>query len=67
MTPKYVQDLMGYKWDLISAGGSTLFGYSRDEKDGDFTVAWGQGCAYGELAFGPGAVSYLFSYLPSSL
>lgn len=60
MTPKYVQDLMGYKWDLISAGGSTLFGYSRGEKDGDFTVAWGQNCTYGELAFGPGAVSCAF-------
>ncbi|KAK4058167.1 hypothetical protein OIO90_000906 [Microbotryomycetes sp. JL221] len=55
MTPKPVQDIMGYQWDLISAGGVTLFASLYGEKEDDFTVAWGQNASYGELAFGPGA------------
>lgn len=65
MTPKLVQDIMGYKWDLISSGGVTLFAHTnarqekaggKENKDGVFTCAWGQSAIYGELAFGPGHV-----------
>ncbi|GAA5958640.1 hypothetical protein JCM21900_004661 [Sporobolomyces salmonicolor] len=56
MTPRVVQDIMGYKWELISAGGVTLFCSAHDPKEGELTVAWGQNAQYGELAFGQGAV-----------
>ncbi|BGP44741.1 hypothetical protein JCM10450v2_000555 [Rhodotorula kratochvilovae] len=55
MTPRAVQDIMGYKWEIISSGGVTLFCHAHDPKEGDFTVAWGQNAQYGELAFGQGA------------
>lgn len=71
MTPKIVQDLMGYKFELISAGGVTLFAATHDPKEGDFTCCWGQSALYGELALGPSAVRdssviYLSSLLTSS-
>ncbi|KPV78376.1 uncharacterized protein RHOBADRAFT_50849 [Rhodotorula graminis WP1] len=55
MTPRAVQDIMGYKWEIISGGGVTLFCHAQDPKEGDFTVSWGQNAHYGELAFGQGA------------
>ncbi|GAA6011255.1 hypothetical protein JCM8202_003951 [Rhodotorula sphaerocarpa] len=55
MTPRYVPDIMGYKWDLISGGGVTIFCYAKDPKEGDLTVCWGQTASYGELALGEGA------------
>ncbi|BGP21475.1 regulatorof chromosome condensation family protein [Rhodotorula toruloides] len=55
MTPRYVQDLMGYKCSLISSGGVTLFVHANDPKEGEFTVSWGQNAQYGELALGQGA------------
>lgn len=57
MTPRYVPDIMGYKWSLISGGGVTIFCHAKDPKEGDFTVCWGQTASYGELALGEGAVS----------
>lgn len=57
MTPRYVPDIMGYKWSLISGGGVTIFCHAKDPKEGDFTVCWGQTATYGELALGEGAVS----------
>ncbi|CEQ38996.1 SPOSA6832_00479 [Sporobolomyces salmonicolor] len=62
MTPRVVQDIMGYKWELISAGGVTLFCSAHDPKEGELTVAWGQNAQYGELAFGQGAVCLFFSH-----
>lgn len=58
MTPRYVPDIMGYKWDLISGGGVTIFCYAKDPKEGDLTVCWGQTASYGELALGEGAVRF---------
>ncbi|GAA6007099.1 hypothetical protein JCM11491_001509 [Sporobolomyces phaffii] len=55
MTPRPVQDVMGYKLELISSGGVTLFCHAHDPKEGDFTVSWGQAAQYGELALGAGA------------
>ncbi|GAA5942352.1 uncharacterized protein JCM15063_002979 [Sporobolomyces koalae] len=55
MTPRPVQDIMGYQWKIISSGGVTLFAHAQDPKEGDFTVAWGQNAHYGELALGPGS------------
>ncbi|GAA6059089.1 hypothetical protein JCM10212_002060 [Sporobolomyces blumeae] len=55
MNPRPVQDIMGYKWEIISSGGVTLFCHAQDPKEGDFTVAWGQNAHYGELALGPGS------------
>ncbi|GAA5896848.1 uncharacterized protein JCM6883_007026 [Sporobolomyces salmoneus] len=55
MKPKAVPDIMGYKWKIIASGGVTLFTHTHDPKEGDFTVAWGQGASYGELALGLGA------------
>ncbi|GAA5980728.1 hypothetical protein JCM10908_001754 [Rhodotorula pacifica] len=55
MTPRYVPDIMGYKWSLISGGGVTIFCHAKDPKEGDFTVCWGQTATYGELALGEGA------------
>lgn len=60
MTPKLVQDIMGYKWRHISAGGVTLFASTYDNKEGDFMVGWGQGAGYSELALGAGAVRSTF-------
>lgn len=57
-----MQEIMGYKWGIISAGGQTLFCYTKGEKDGNFMVAWGQSAMYGELAFGAGAVSSSLSF-----
>lgn len=57
MSPKVVQDLMGYKFSHVSAGGVTLFAATHDPKEGDFCCAWGQSAVYGELALGPSAVS----------
>lgn len=62
MTPKLVQDIMGYKWKNISAGGVTLFATTCDNKEGDFMVAWGQGANYSELGLGAGAVRFLILY-----
>lgn len=59
MTPKLVQDIMGYKWKNITAGGVTLFATTYDNKEGDFAVCWGQGANCGELALGEGSVSHL--------
>jgi hypothetical protein len=56
MVPKLVQDIMGFKWQNISAGGVTLFASTYDSKEGDFVVGWGQNANYGELAFGAGSV-----------
>ncbi|KAK4701353.1 hypothetical protein P7C70_g4879, partial [Phenoliferia sp. Uapishka_3] len=56
MTPKLVQDIMGYKFDLITAGGVTIFAHTNEPKEGDFLVGWGQGAIHGELALGAGAV-----------
>jgi hypothetical protein len=56
MTPKLVQDIMGYKWKKITSGGVTLFATTFDPKEGDFVVGWGQGASCGELALGAGAV-----------
>ena len=58
---------MGYKWEIISPGGVTLFCHAQDPKEGDFTVAWGQNAHYGELAFGQGAVRPSLSLLLSSV
>ncbi|KWU46657.1 RCC1/BLIP-II protein, partial [Rhodotorula sp. JG-1b] len=55
MTPRYVPDIMGYKWSLISGGGVTIFCHAKDPKEGNFTVCWGQTANYGELALGEGA------------
>ncbi|GAA5995085.1 uncharacterized protein JCM10292_004530 [Rhodotorula paludigena] len=55
MTPRFVQDIMGYKWTHVSAGGVTLFCNANDPKEGNLTVAWGQNAHYGELALGAGA------------
>ncbi|GAA6004324.1 hypothetical protein JCM10207_000669 [Rhodosporidiobolus poonsookiae] len=55
MTPRSVHELQGFKFDLISAGGVTLFGHAHDPKDGDLTVAWGQNANYRELALGEGS------------
>jgi len=57
MKPKHVQDIMGYKWNIISSGGVTLFTHANDPKEGDFTVSWGQAAQNGELALGAGSVS----------
>lgn len=59
MSPKLVQDIMGYKWKRISAGGVTLFASTWDPKEGDFLVGWGQSANCGELMLGAGAVSFL--------
>lgn len=56
MTPRYVPDLQGYRFTLVSGGGVTIFCHARDAKEGDFTVSWGQTATYGELALGEGAV-----------
>lgn len=56
MTPRYVPDLQGYRFTLVSGGGVTIFCHAHDAKEGDFTVSWGQTAAYGELALGEGAV-----------
>lgn len=56
MNPKLVQDIMGYKFDLITAGGVTIFAHTNEPKEGDFLVGWGQGAIHGELALGAGSV-----------
>lgn len=66
MAPKLVQDIQGYKWKLITSGGVTLFASTYDDKEGDFTVGWGQSATYGELALGEGAVS-LALLIPTAL
>lgn len=56
MSPKLVQDIQGYKWKNITAGGVTLFASTWDPKEGDFVVGWGQSATCGELALGEGSL-----------
>lgn len=67
MAPKLVQEIQGYKWRNITAGGVTLFASTYDPKEGDFMVGWGQGAGYGELALGAGTVRPFLLPRPSIL
>ncbi|BGP12669.1 hypothetical protein JCM10213_008806 [Rhodosporidiobolus nylandii] len=55
MSPRAVNEIQGYKFRLVSAGGVTLFAHAQDKKEGEFTCAWGQNAQYRELALGEGA------------
>ena len=57
MAPKLVQEIQGYKWRLVGAGGVTIFAATHDPKAGDFVISFGQGASHGELAQGEGSVS----------